>query len=328
MAEPFPDMVDPSHTPAEPARPRPAWELALLYAAVAAWIAVWYGINSSTQEGTVGITPSSLASSKFLDVIGLSFAALTPPLLVGGLVLWVGLLNAPNRLPPLRTTTALLLNGAVAALLIYQLPSFAAGLIRGRVRVDSLGLFVLTSLVGGVLAYAWAQLVLGARGDGLRGLGWNVRSAIVRAVAGYVAMFPLVLGAFLITALGLMAFPHVQNPANPAAEWATKAKPGQVPFIYIVACVIAPIVEELVFRGFVFRGLEKRYGVFVGALASAMIFAGMHPQMPFGFPPLVAFAFAMCYVYRASGSLVPGMLIHAANNALVLTIARLAMGGH
>jgi membrane protease YdiL (CAAX protease family) len=123
-----------------------------------------------------------------------------------------------------------------------------------------------------------------------------------------------------------MAFPNVPTPENPASGMALAAKGPEVLVVLLFASVAAPLAEEFMIRGLLFRGLAQRYGVTVGALASSMVFAGLHPQLPAGFLPIFVIGVALCYIYRSSGSLVPAVIVHGISNMVVLLFVRAGMG--
>ncbi len=86
----------------------------------------------------------------------------------------------------------------------------------------------------------------------------------------------------------------------------------------VLTCLVAPLAEELFFRGFLFSVLAARYGVLLAALATGAIFGLIHlPGSPaLGVAVLVAFGALLCLVYWKTGSLVPCMALHALNNAI------------
>lgn len=90
-----------------------------------------------------------------------------------------------------------------------------------------------------------------------------------------------------------------------------------------LAVILAPIFEEIVFRGFLFGGLRYKIGDFFGATLSSFIFAAVHGYSPMGFVSVVISGLIFCGLYRWSGSLIPGMIAHAAFN-LVLTTGTVA----
>jgi membrane protease YdiL (CAAX protease family) len=69
----------------------------------------------------------------------------------------------------------------------------------------------------------------------------------------------------------------------------------------VLVVLLAPVVEETFFRGFLFSGLAKRFGFLWAALASGLLFSVAHGQ-PTTFIPftLVGVLFAWVYVYTGS----------------------------
>ncbi len=86
----------------------------------------------------------------------------------------------------------------------------------------------------------------------------------------------------------------------------------------VLTCLVAPIAEEIFFRGFLFSVLASRLGVAVGAVLTGVIFGLIHlPGSPLlGVAVLVAFGALLCVVYWKTGSLIPCMALHALNNAV------------
>lgn len=88
--------------------------------------------------------------------------------------------------------------------------------------------------------------------------------------------------------------------------------------IILLAVGVAPLVEEFVFRFFLY-GVIKRYaGPVVGLIASALLFAAVHAHLPSAGP---LFVLGACFTlaYEWSGSIVVTMTMHALFNALTLT---------
>ena len=82
--------------------------------------------------------------------------------------------------------------------------------------------------------------------------------------------------------------------------------------------VVAPIIGELLFRGYVFRVMQRAWSPKNAIAASALLFAIVHPG--FSFPPVFSAS-------RRPGSpcrwqkLWPGMLFHAGYNAAILALS-------
>ncbi|MGC9334502.1 MAG: CPBP family intramembrane glutamic endopeptidase [Anaerolineae bacterium] len=88
------------------------------------------------------------------------------------------------------------------------------------------------------------------------------------------------------------------------------------------AVVVAPLVEEIFFRGFVFAGLRERYGWHRAAVISAGLFAVIHLQ-PTAIAPIFVLGLIFAYLYERSGSIWPAVLMHVSSNALALGAAYL-----
>jgi membrane protease YdiL (CAAX protease family) len=100
------------------------------------------------------------------------------------------------------------------------------------------------------------------------------------------------------------------------------------PYSFIFTGVIlAPIVEETFFRGFLFAGFRQRYGYQKAALLSSAIFAAAHLQLSVLVPTFVL-GYIFSYLYQKSDSIFPGMLMHFLVNAFgIFTIFALTRSG-
>ncbi|OFW61425.1 MAG: hypothetical protein A2133_06240 [Actinobacteria bacterium RBG_16_64_13] len=97
------------------------------------------------------------------------------------------------------------------------------------------------------------------------------------------------------------------------------------PWPLIVAIVVvAPVVEETFFRGFVFAGLRARYDWRWAAAISAALFAAAHMELTFFIPGFVL-GYLFAYLYQRSDSVWPGVIIHAAMNAVAMTVVYLRL---
>jgi membrane protease YdiL (CAAX protease family)/uncharacterized RDD family membrane protein YckC len=93
-----------------------------------------------------------------------------------------------------------------------------------------------------------------------------------------------------------------------------------IPVVVLIA-IVAPIAEEFFFRGMLFGGLRKRLSTYPSAAISALVFGALHATTGItAVPPLIIFGFMLALLYERTGSLVPGMLAHAFNNALALAL--------
>jgi membrane protease YdiL (CAAX protease family) len=121
-------------------------------------------------------------------------------------------------------------------------------------------------------------------------------------------------------------------PAHPITEDLARPDAWVRIQLFLLACVMAPILEELLFRGVLYRHLRELTGdlnrfwsFIVSALTVSFIFAVIHPQGVLGIPMLMALAFSFALLREWRGSLVPCMIAHALNNGFALAMTILTM---
>jgi membrane protease YdiL (CAAX protease family) len=88
---------------------------------------------------------------------------------------------------------------------------------------------------------------------------------------------------------------------------------------FVAGSIITPIGEEAFFRGVVANTLLARYGAWIGVIVSAAVFAVAH-----GINPIMIVAFLVgiltALLFRWSGSIWPGVMLHGVNNATALLL--------
>ena len=88
----------------------------------------------------------------------------------------------------------------------------------------------------------------------------------------------------------------------------------------LLAGVLAPLVEETLFRGIIFGSLQAYFGKWTAAVISAAIFSGLHLQA-YGFFPRFILGIALVYLYDKYKSLYPSVALHALNNIVATLLA-------
>jgi membrane protease YdiL (CAAX protease family) len=135
-------------------------------------------------------------------------------------------------------------------------------------------------------------------------LGPAVGRAIGVGIGG-AALASLAAAAYLLLLRQLGRLPA----AEPDALLAVRS------WLVPLAIVAAPIFEEFIFRGLIFGGLRRTYGGWRSALASAAIFAIVHP--PLSVAPVFVMGLIAALVYDRAGMLLAPMVVHAGYNAAV-----------
>jgi membrane protease YdiL (CAAX protease family) len=88
-------------------------------------------------------------------------------------------------------------------------------------------------------------------------------------------------------------------------------------YVYLLFAIIAlPLLEEILFRGFLFRLLIKKYDMFTAVVSSSLIFAVYHGLEKGSLINMVIFSLVACYVYNKSQSIWASIVMHSVNNAI------------
>lgn len=154
-------------------------------------------------------------------------------------------------------------------------------------------------------------------GDGI----WTeVRAGIV----GYCAVLPFFAGGVLVMFALQYGFAKlgmdVAPPAHPDMVGLGEISVQKRILVLVMAGVFAPITEELMFRGAIFRGLRERWSFWPSAVVLALIFAAIHPQGTLAIPPLAALAIGFAGLREWRDSLIAPTLAHAIHNSTLVIL--------
>ncbi|MEQ8768935.1 MAG: type II CAAX endopeptidase family protein [Phycisphaerales bacterium] len=188
----------------------------------------------------------------------------------------------------------------------------------------SLILVPLWPLVRGWRASEWRAAMGISRGRGV------VRE-IAAGFVGYLAAIPLfvagVLLSFIAMYLDVSLFgEHPVPPSNPVLDVLMDADWLVLLLVASLACVWAPLCEELIFRGALFSQVRRRFGWVLAAIASTLAFAFMHSYGPLILWPIMALGLSFAVMRWWRGSLIACITAHAIHNT-TLTIMMVALSG-
>jgi len=216
-------------------------------------------------------------------------------------------------------------------------------------QVPRFALNILPSVLEAVVALSWPVL---------RGIPWRqVRQDVgltfgrrawlepLFGFIGYIITLPLLgLGALLVVLTinvrhrmsGVAPqdnFAPSDLPAHPITEILARPDMWIRVQIFLLACIMAPLVEEVLFRGLLFRHLREATNRFLGRAGSfllsatvvSFVFAAIHPQGVLGVPALMALAFGFALLREWRGSLIPSIMAHGINNSIVLAVNLLTL---
>jgi len=252
--------------------------------------------------------------------------------LVGGVAILAGLvyiairqLRVRRHLPPERyrgpaVFVLVLLVLAVALVLTAPFGADATALVLGEGELTVLGSIVLlVSAQVGMLLVSWLLVfrpgalsglpsLPGANVGGavLSGVGWGVLATIGAGLVGSGVVY-------VLEQLGIEAAPQTAEQAIAMVE----------PWLAVLAIVVlAPIAEEVFFRGVVFNALLREGGRRWAYLGSSALFAVIHLE-PVVMLPLFLLGLALSWVYQRTRNLLAPIVMHATVNGIGVALVLL-----
>jgi membrane protease YdiL (CAAX protease family) len=202
--------------------------------------------------------------------------------------------------------------GLVVALSTIAYASRAAG---GA--PDSDVLYKYSTAISALVQYAVMLGLVAAISVGLRREELGLRPPFRLGTAIGLAVLVLVATDVVGLIVDQFANPGKEQGLTPH-EWdPSRAAPFVVNFVIVAG--VAPFVEELMFRGLGYRVLEP-FGRWVAILGVGLAFALVHGLIS-GFVILFFFGAALAWLRSETGSIYPGIGVHALFNAIALVLA-------
>jgi membrane protease YdiL (CAAX protease family) len=217
--------------------------------------------------------------------------------------------------------------GSIALLLLGGLSGLSQASPSKEVTDTAMQLTVKTSLAGIVVQLGMCALLL-AYLNVIRGLnlvdlfGLRQISPLMVLGIGVALMLPTLLcvgGSVYAVQTWMKEFwPDMSNQETVEAFRACK-DPLAKALMVLSAAIIAPLVEETVFRGFFYGVLKKYTDGYFAAICTSLLFAVVHLHVG-TIVPLTILALIFCAVYELTGSLLVPMVMHGLFNATSLVM--------
>lgn len=123
----------------------------------------------------------------------------------------------------------------------------------------------------------------------------------------------LLWGVVLLVSISVVIDPLLSHLPVPSQDY------GRGGWTLLSVVVLAPVAEELLFRGLLLEMLRRNMGVLAAVVASSAVFAAMHLQ-----PAVMIDAFlaglALCYIYLLTRSIYACIILHMFNNAIAMSM--------
>lgn len=209
------------------------------------------------------------------------------------------------------------------------LAAFALGRVLLQLGGESAAWMGIVAQIGGTfLAIFWPAL----RGVPMRAMmrdlgvhrGVGFFTEVRAGIVGYCAVLPFFAAGVLVmfalqygfSAVGI----DVATPAHPDMVGLGEISIQKRIVLLAMAGIFAPVTEELMFRGALFRGLRARWGFGPSSVVLAVIFAAIHPQGALAIPPLAALAVGFAGLREWRDSLIAPILAHAIHNSTLVIL--------
>lgn len=145
----------------------------------------------------------------------------------------------------------------------------------------------------------------------------QIAKVIITSVAGLLGIYACVaIASTLITPLleNNLGKQELQAPVQMIID-AKQNNPALLVYLAILTVIVAPICEEIVFRGYIYGTLKRFSCRFFAATVSALFFAVVHTSL-WSLVPLFIVGFCLAIIYEKSGSLWAAILTHAMFNGV------------
>jgi uncharacterized protein len=219
-------------------------------------------------------------------------------------------LDSPRTDWPAWTAPVALLAGllvAVLGALLVDLPALALGVDLSAQHLPD-GLQVADTAVqdaGFVLVAVFFAQLAGRR---IGSWQFGLRPTPFWRAAGWV----------VLVGVGFLVFSLIWKVAVHPPEEKVLEQIGTGVLSAALICVLAPIGEEFLFRGYIFTALRNWRGPWTAAVITGLLFGLVHVGSAplLDLVPLAALGFGLCLLYRRTGSLYPCIALHSLNNSI------------
>jgi len=209
----------------------------------------------------------------------------------------------------------------IMALIVYRA-------LWGEVKTPgSVAGFALVMYMFNLVTLAVILLSAGRGGDALEALGFRslpLFRALWTGCYAFLLFIPVQFVYGVVLHLVWSALTDRPFPIQETAESFFEASPAVFAVLLVVATLIAPFFEELVFRGFLQGGLEKSLGSGAGVAITAALFTVAHGGK--GALQIFPVAIALGLFYRRTRSLPACMAFHFCINASAVAVVLLVRG--
>jgi membrane protease YdiL (CAAX protease family) len=288
------------------------------------------GLQLAATLGSLSFAVGAFSQQWSLAVAGVVYSLLTAAAMWQHFRYRLPFLADPwsETLPPAPT----LLHAMVAISAMVEALSVLSGVAATGGGKVSIGITALIYALCASAAAIGVSTFLAGRGVSQRDIWlWNAEERKLRPlleidISGKLRAVLLVAGAVAAgAALGLFAYLYLElllhwwpdlGRALDAARSRRDALPGERWAQLTMAVAIAPFAEEFLFRGLLYRALDREWGGRRAVVGAGAFFAIYHPVLAWA--PVATLGMINAMLFKRCGRLAPTVALHMAYNAVVL----------
>jgi uncharacterized protein len=225
----------------------------------------------------------------------------------------------------------------IAGSIVVSVPVLIGFLLAGVSRAELShspgvqGLFVIVNqalLSVSVLAYLFAEMRLRYRSPFWRTIGW--RPLETHHASRGLAYLSIFAGGFLFSLLIQFASAAFGTKAKLPIETLLQDQRNAILFM-LMAVTIAPVLEETIFRGYIYPVLARSFGVGAGIVVTGTLFGLLHALQLWGgwiqIGLMVIVGIFFTYVRSVTRTVVASYLLHLSYNSVPLLVYIIASHG-
>jgi uncharacterized protein len=147
-------------------------------------------------------------------------------------------------------------------------------------------------------------------------VNWSSDYFKIAFIYEIILFLPLMLLTIIIYAIAShLGYTYI----SPLAKLLSGSGKYGIALVFIFSVLIAPIIEEIVFRRVIFSFVERMFGILPAMIATSLIFAFLHGGI-IQIIPLFILGSILQYLYIRYNSLFPSILLHSFHNLIIMSL--------
>jgi membrane protease YdiL (CAAX protease family) len=148
---------------------------------------------------------------------------------------------------------------------------------------------------------------------------WLTRPKWLHLAHAFVAFVGYMIVSVMVQAIVRQVMGESFNADQPQNLGYDSLNAWEIIAAFIPLVILTPLAEEIIFRGFMFKGVRRRAPFWVAAAVVSLIFGAVHGQWNVAIDVFVM-SMVGCYLVEKTGSLWPAIFLHMLKNGLAFSL--------